>query len=122
MRPNTIEAEHIWEGFKREWKFLHWPTPVELCSRLTKFRQAQASLGKAAGTYEPPMPDQRQIEHRPYNHAEFMRYVAEVRRQAASRDPAEARMGRILLISAEALLRNRDDHDRPRHHSDELAA
>jgi hypothetical protein len=115
MSPNDFEAEHIWEAFKREWKYKSWPTPVELCARLTKFRQSQASVAKAAGDkqHEPGAVAQ-ELEHRPYRHGEFMAALKAAQDMAASKEPGAAIMGRLLIRCGEALLKNRDDSDRPR--------
>lgn len=115
MKPNPDEAEHIWEAFKREWRFKTWPTPAELCGRLTKFRSTQTSIGKATGRREhnpdgaPP-----QVEHRPYRHGEFMAALETARRNAADNHPRWGALDRGILRMGEALLKNRDDRDRER--------
>lgn len=115
MGPNETEAEHIWEQFKREWKYLYWPTPFELCNRLTAFRKSQASVRKAAGSQEhDPMPRQ-QVEWRPYRHSEFMAALATARRNVAEHHPKWGSLDRAILRCGEALLKNRDDQDMPRH-------
>lgn len=118
MSPTEFEVEHVWEQFKREWRFMHWPTPFELCSRLTKFRQSQASVRKAAGTHEHQpdgaAPSRPQVEHRPYRHGEFMAALEMARRNAAEGHPQWGALDRGILRMGEALLRNRDDHDRER--------
>jgi hypothetical protein len=114
MKPNPDEAEHIWEAFKREWRFKTWPTPAELCSRLTKFRSTQASLGKATGRREHnPDGASPQIDHRPYRHGEFLAAVDLARRNAAENHPRWGGLDRALVRCGEALIRNRDDQDRP---------
>lgn len=113
MRPNGDELEHIWEAFKREWKFPHWPIPSELCGRLTKFRQAQGSMRKAVG--EMGDASAAAIEHRPYHHGEFMAAMATARANAAEGHPRWAGLDKAILRMGEALMRNRDDHDRPRY-------
>lgn len=117
MRPNGDELEHIWEAFKREWKFPHWPIPSELCGRLTKFRQAQGSVRKAVGAMEhaASASNLRQVDHRRYNHGEFLDAVAKARAMASSPDPFTAALGRSLSRCADGLLRNRDDNDQPRY-------
>lgn len=116
MRPNITETEHIWEAFKREWKYQTWPTPVELCARLTKFRAAQASLGKATGHREhSPDGPQALLEHRPYSHTEFMRALDQAKINVAENHPKWAKLDLGILRCGEALLKNRDDQDRPRY-------
>lgn len=115
MRPTDGEWEHIWGEFIRTWDKVSWPLPSELPRRLTAFRVRQASVKKAAGDipHEPGVA--REIEHRPYNHGEFMAAVRRAREMAASDDPFTAALGRSLSRCADGLLRNRDDQDRPRY-------
>jgi hypothetical protein len=116
MNPNEIEVDHIWEQFKREWKYLYWPTPHELCSRLTKFRQSQASVRKASGFQEhEPSEHGSEIPHRPYSHREFMAALDTTRCNASENHPRWGALDRAIQRMGEALLRNRDDNDEPRY-------
>lgn len=115
MKPNGIEAEHIWEAFKREWRFMTWPTPFELCSRLTKFRQAAASEMKAAGLDGARLLEAKKLDEQPYHHGEFMAALANARRNVAENRPGWVGFDRAILRMGEALYRNRDDQDRPRY-------
>lgn len=116
MQPNAFEWDHVWNEFKREWTKTYWPLPSEFPQRLMKFRAKQTSVRKAAGERQhDPAPAARQIEHRPYNHGEFMAAVRQAHEMAASTDPFTAMLGRSLSRCADGLLRNRDDQDRPRY-------
>lgn len=114
MRPTDGEWEHIWAEFLRTWDKAYWPLPSELPRRLSAFRVQCASVAKAAGLVEhAPAASGRQEPA--YHHGEFMAALATARRNAAEKRPGWEAFDRAILRMGEALLRNRDDHDRPRY-------